>query len=219
MKAVIFDFDGTLTKRNGNLWKKIWKDLGYDVGPNSYYVSLYKSFINGKITHKQWCQLTCYAFQKKGFNKDRFDEIISEISLMNGAERLIKTLHEQGKELFIVSGNVNYAIKKVLGSNNEYISDIKANDFNFDESGNLVSITGTKYDFEGKATFVKELCNERGYSPSDILFIGNSDNDEWVYTSGARTLCVNPDKTKSENKTIWNNVVCTDDLSGLVEKI
>ena len=33
MKAVIFDFDGTLTERRGNLWKRIWKELGHDIGP------------------------------------------------------------------------------------------------------------------------------------------------------------------------------------------
>ena len=30
MKAVIFDFDGTLTEKKGNLWKRIWKELDWD---------------------------------------------------------------------------------------------------------------------------------------------------------------------------------------------
>ena len=44
-----------------------------------------------------------------------------------------------------------------------------------------------------------ELCKIKGYDPCDILFVGNSVNDEWVYQSGAKTLCVNPDSAKIEN--------------------
>lgn len=69
MKAVIFDFDGTLTEKKGNLWKRIWQSLGYDIGSDSYYVSLFKRFMSGNITHKQWCEFTLEAFKEKGFNK------------------------------------------------------------------------------------------------------------------------------------------------------
>ena len=44
-------------------------------------------------------------------------------------------------------------------------------------------------------------------------------NDEWVYKSGARTLCVNPDETKSENKEIWNKVIHTDNLLDIEKEI
>ena len=67
MKAVIFDFDGTLTEKKGNLWKRIWKELGHDTGPDSYYVSLFKRFMDGNITHKEWCDLALVTFQEKGF--------------------------------------------------------------------------------------------------------------------------------------------------------
>lgn len=36
MKAVIFDFYGKLTSKRGNLWKKIWQSLGYNIDPDSY---------------------------------------------------------------------------------------------------------------------------------------------------------------------------------------
>ena len=219
MKAVIFDFDGTLTEKKGNLWKRIWKDLGHDIGPDSYYVSLFKRFMSGNITHRQWCKLTLEAFQEKGFTKQKLDEITDDMTLIHGAEDLIKYLHSKGLELHIVSGNIISVIEKVLGPNNRYISAIKANKFLFDKQGNITEIVGTKYDHEGKATYIKELCEKKGYKPSEVLFIGNSMNDEWVYQSGARTLCVNPDDTKSENSTIWNKVIHTDNLMDLEREI
>lgn len=219
MKAVIFDFDGTLTEKKGNLWKRIWKELGHDIGPDSYYVSLFKRFMSGNITHRQWCELTLEAFQEKGFTKQKLDEITDDMTLIQGAEDLIKYLHDRSFELHIVSGNIISVIEKVLGPNNRYISAIKANEFLFDENGNITEIVGTKYDHEGKATYIKELCEKKGYKPSEVLFIGNSMNDEWVYQSGARTLCVNPDDTKSENSTIWNKVIHTDNLMDLEGEI
>lgn len=219
MKAVIFDFDGTLTEKKGNLWKRIWKELGHDIGPDSYYVSLFKRFMSGNITHRQWCELTLEAFQEKGFTKQKLDEITDDMTLIQGAEDLIKYLHDRSFELHIVSGNIISVIEKVLGPNNRYISAIKANEFLFDENGNITEIVGTKYDHEGKATYIKELCEKKGYKPSEVLFIGNSMNDEWVYQSGARTLCVNSDDTKSENSTIWNKVIHTDNLMDLEGEI
>lgn len=219
MKAVIFDFDGTLTEKKGNLWKKIWQSLGYDIGLNSYYVSLYKRFMSGDITHKQWCELTLEAFKEKGFNKQKLNMLTDNMTLIQGADDLIKNLHSKGLELHIVSGNIVSVIKKVLGENKKYFTSIKANEFLFDEHGNIAEIVGTKYDHEGKATYIKELCQRKGYKPSEILFIGNSMNDEWVYTSGARTLCVNPDDTKSENRTIWNKVLYTNNLLDVEKEI
>ena len=219
MKAVIFDFDGTLTEKKGNLWKRIWQSLGYNVDPDSYYASLYKRFMSGNITHRQWCELTLEAFKEKGFTKQKLEKLTDSMSLIDGAEGLIKYLHAKGLELHIVSGNIVSVIENVLGNNKQFITAIKANEFLFDNNGNILQIVGTKYDHEGKATYVKELCEKKGYKPSEVLFIGNSMNDEWVYTSGARTLCVNPDKTKSENNRIWNKVIHTDNLMDLEREI
>ena len=106
MKAVVFDFDGTLTEKKGNLWKKIWQELGYDIGPDSYYVFLYKSFMAGEISHKEWCDLTLEAFKKKGFNKNMLDQLSSHMVLIDGAKELMQELYAKGIDLHIVSGNI-----------------------------------------------------------------------------------------------------------------
>ncbi len=218
MKAVIFDFDGTLTTSRYNLWKDIWRRLGYDVGEGSYYKSLLHSFMDNKITHSEWCVLTCQAYQDKGFNQEIFYDMVSGISLMNGAVELFKYLTSKGIELHIVSGNILDAIEAVLGDNIDYFLEIKANDFIFDENGKIKEIIGTKYDHEGKATYIKQLCEDKNYDPSEVVFVGNSMNDEWVYQSGARTICINPDETDIGNSTIWNKVIYTDNLMDIAKE-
>jgi len=219
MRVVIFDFDGTLTEKNGNLWKKIWSKLGYDIGEGSYYRNLLNKFLNKKITHKEWCVHTLNAYKERGFTREMLDDLVSKISLMSGVDELFYTLHSKGIEMHIVSGNIVSVIENVLGENMKYVTEVKANEFVFDESGLISDIIGTKYDHEGKANYIRELCKQKGYDPNEILFVGNSRNDEWVHKSGARTLCVNPDGTDYANSTIWNKVINTDNLMDIMKEV
>ena len=77
----------------------------------------------------------------------------------------------------------------------------------FDVNGLLSNITGHAYDFEGKARFITMIAEGLGCHPIDILFIGNSLNDEKAATSGARTLCVNPKHTHFHVESMWNNAI------------
>ena len=86
-----------------------------------------------------------------------------------------------------------------------FIDEIRANNFFFDSDGLLDRIIGTKYDFDGKATFISKISEEYGIPVQSILFVGNSMNDEYVYLSGARTLCINPKNTDSLDKVVWHN--------------
>ena len=68
-KAIVFDFDGTLTKKNQNIWKMLWETCGYPTDKTSLYAKLYVSHVIKKeITRKQWFDLTCEAFKKKNLD-------------------------------------------------------------------------------------------------------------------------------------------------------
>lgn len=207
MKTIFFDFDGTLTQESANIWKSIWRKLGYDIGSDSYYRALYKSFMEEKITHQQWCDLTCEAFIKKGMNKEMLDELASGIKFIDGAREVFEILKKQGFEIFILSGNIVEVIEQVLGDNTKYLDAIMANIFVFDEKGNLQKIAGTSYDFEGKAKFIKEYKEKTFSNADDLYFVGNGGNDEWAHLSGCHTICINPDGTDANDSTKWHEVI------------
>lgn len=95
-----------------------------------------------------------------------------------------------------------------------------ANSFIFHPNNTLSTIHGTKYDFDGKAEYIKKIVQEEGFkSASEILFIGNSDNDEYAYKSGAQTLCFNPKLTDGKNKKIWHKTFKADSYHDLYEFI
>ena len=207
MKAVFFDFDGTLTYKSKRIWKEIWQMLGYEIVKNSYYAKLYNDFMDNQITHQEWCDLTCEALIEKGMNLDILNQLVKDIKLINGATETFEDLKKRGYSLHIISGNIIDVIEKVLGENVKYFDTINANDFSFDNKNNLTYIKGTNYDFEGKAKFINEFKEKTGAKAEDLYFIGNGNNDEWAHLSGCNTICINPDRAETDNKTKWHKTI------------
>ena len=216
MKAIIFDFDGTLTKKDRNIWKAIFEDLGLDTkSEKSEYKTQFRDFLAGKINYQQWCDETLAVYRANGFSEKMFYNLADQIVLLDGFSAMVQKLNEKGLKLHIVSGNFVEIIEYVLGDYKKYFDSISANHIEFDQNGIISKIIGTNYDFEGKAKFIKTYAQNNGIAPQDILFVGNGDNDEWVYLSGCKTLCINPDKTDCNDKTKWHHAI--EHLSNLQE--
>lgn len=215
-QAIVFDFDGTLTKDkiNRTTWEKIWIELGYS---EKECQELHRRFNKKEINHSEWCKITENKFKECNLHKQTLEDIAGKIKLIKGVRKTLKQLSHDGIKIYVVSGSIGIIIKNILGDMTQYIDEIKANYFKFNSAGYLVEIVGTQYDFEGKAYFIQQIASELKISPKDILFVGNSNNDRFAYLSGARTLCINPILTDPANDTIWHNYIQTcEDLSQIL---
>ena len=202
-KAVILDFDGTMTTtENGSTsWEIIWKHLGYTINECAMYHS---QFRNNQISHQEWCEITLEKFRAKAFTSSMIPDIASKIVPVKGLAEFVLALRAKGIILYIVSGSVRQIINATIAPTIlQSFEAIKANDFRFDSSGLISGIVGTKYDFSGKADYLKQVIHENSCSPMDLLFVGNAGNDSWASKSGARTLCVNPTSTDPDNPKHW----------------
>ncbi|MBQ3494637.1 MAG: HAD-IB family phosphatase [Clostridia bacterium] len=205
-KAVVFDFDGTLTQKNQNIWKMLWEKCGYTTDKNSLYAELYvRHVIKKEISREEWFNLTCDAFKNKKMTYFDFYDVSEQIKLINGARETILDLYNRGYSLFIVSGCIRETIEIVLGDYVKYFEDIESNLCVFDMNGNLQKLIPTDYDYEGKAKYV-DILKSKGYSPENIVFVGNADNDEWVYQTGCKTICINPQNADVNNSKKWKKV-------------
>ena len=208
MKAIFFDFDGTLTYTSLNFWKKLWATLGYDIKEGSYYKNLFYDAIAGKFSHQEWCDKCCAKFMEAGLTKEILLDIANTIDMMDGFEETMKKLKEMGYMLFIVSGNIREVIDHNIGEATKYFEGIYANKFIFNAAGRLTEIIGTKYDNAGKADIIKYIARVTETDVKDIWFVGNGDNDEWVYTTGCKTLLINPYGTKKhDDNTVWHKQI------------
>ena len=205
-RAVVFDFGGTLTvpKFKENTWERIWRSAGYDL---QVAHELHHQFSTGKITHQEWCDLTCDKLRAGGFSRDAFKRLYSEVEVVDGIEETFSVLRNRNVQIHIVSGSLRDIIENALGPAARYIDSIRSNDFVFGSTGELERIVGHPYDFEGKAHFITKLASDIPCHPIEILFVGNSLNDEKAATSGARTLCVNPKHTHHYVESMWNNTI------------
>ncbi|MEK6325230.1 MAG: HAD family hydrolase [Acidobacteriota bacterium] len=205
-KAVIFDFDGTLTKPRSTrtTWEAIWESVGYNANDCGL---LANRFLKGDITHSQWCQLTLEKFKLKHLSRDGVISVAAGIELLPDFDECMKEIQRLGVPMYIVSGSIWDVITNVLGDSAEYFRRIEANNFGYKPDNTLGAITGTKFDFEGKGDFVKEIAKELNVSPSDILFVGNDINDEHVKAAGARTLLVNPQLTSPSKQSAWDQYI------------
>lgn len=214
IKAIVFDFDGTIStckseSRNSS-WEKIWESLGYSIEDCE---SLYKDFRNGKLgkgdtAHQKWCDITCLKFRQKGLNKAKLKEISEDFELLKGTKQGISEFKKKNIKIYLLSGSIIQMITYIWGDElDNYFDRYMANRFQFDNTGEglLNKIIGTKYDFEGKSNFIKEIIQDEKFEPKEVLFVGNSDNDVFAYKSGVQTLCYNAILTDPNNKTIWND--------------
>ncbi len=203
-KAVIFDYDGTLTFGDyNNIFKSLYQVLGYATDRNSAYYQDYVDFINFKIDYAGWVKINEEDFKNGGLTKDIFDSVTENIKLIKGLEKTLKTLHENGVKLYVLSGNFIYAIKKTLGKLAELFTEISANEVHFNEDGTLSHLVATEFDYDCKPKFIEKVINELGVLPEEICFVGNGENDKFAYRAGAKTICVNPVDADEDDAEKW----------------
>lgn len=209
-QAVVFDFDGTLVHEdNRTTWEQLWVLLGYRERDCQ---ELHQRFNNGEITHKKWCEITSERFREKGLNRKQVESLGKTMRPLDGVNETFKELSSNGIKIYIVSGSIYNIIQEALDGALQYVDEIKCNRFDYDKDGKLKRIVGTRYDFLGKAEFIRMKAAELEISCRDILFVGNSINDRFAYRSGARTLCINPRLVDITDTKAWNNVIqsCSD---------
>jgi len=206
-KAVVFDFDGTLSLRLDDdltTWERLWVSVGYTVNDCNELARKYVK--NGKVSHadhKKWCEETCAKFKKNDFTREHLDQATQEVRLVAGVRETLVQLHNAGITLLLTSGSIRDIIRQSLGDVYDLFDEVHANHLVFDANDRLDHIRGTHYDFEGKGEFIRKVVEEQDLSPLEVLFVGNSLNDIWASNSGARTLCVNPHYTNPNDARDW----------------
>lgn len=216
MKAIVFDFDGTLTKsrKESNCWYEVWKymdDLAYDD-------FLYKKYKNNEIDDIEWFDLIFKRYKEKGVKREYLHEISKKIELLPGAHETLKYLYDNDVKIFILSGGIRQIIEDILKRENVYnfITSIETYDLIFDNEGNLIDFKQPNFhNPENKNEYIDLLTKQYNLKSDEILFVGNGANDEKVYLSGANTLCINPDDADISNKVVWHNAI--ENCGNLVE--
>lgn len=217
-KAVIFDFDGTLTKPNKyeSSWERTWAKIDkLDEDER-----LYNLFETNKLTFNQWLEEIFKVYKDSNVSISTFTEIANETELIPNAEKTLKNLYENNIKIFILSGGIGNIIQIKLKKILKYIEDIEAYFFEYDKNGIINNVTMPKLDVEDKSNYVNYIKDKYNLKKDEIVFIGNDKNDEDAYKTGIKTICINPNKANYTDKEIWNHcILSSNNLEDIEEYI
>ncbi len=214
-KVVIFDFDGTLTISKSSTWGRIWEKIDA-LEEDQRLMDMY---FNNEIDYVTWVKLGYECIKEHNYTEQDLNELVANMKLIDNVEKVFKKFKENNIQIYILSGGLKIAIEKTLKSLKDYVKQIEATNFKFDENGKLNGFTVPHHNPENKFEFVSEVIAKEQVNPKEVLFVGNGKNDETVYQTGVNTLCLNPHKANYENKEIWHNTIKTDNLEEILTYI
>ena len=160
-------------------------------------------FSNGEIDYIEWCELVSAKLKKYGYSHEDLIQVANQTKILPDVENVFKKLKFYGYRIEIISGGITEVIQKSLGDAVKYVDRINANKLLFGVDGKLQQIIATEYDYKGKAVCIEKSLRETGTLPQNAIFVGNSANDEWVWRTGVKTICINPEGANYKNKQLW----------------
>ena len=211
-KAVIFDFDGTLTNDN-NTWYKIWNELNMrDV--DDY---LYDKYKKGEFTYDEWVEEAFKYFIKGKLNKSIIIKVAKETKPINNIEQTFKLLNEKGIKIYVLSGGIKNVIEIVLDKSKKYINSIEAHNLKLNNLNCVVGYENPDHNLHNKQEYIKRIIEQLNIKPEELLFVGNDWIDETACKTGCQTLCINPEETNANDKSIWHDHLETDNLLDIMK--
>lgn len=204
-KVVVFDFDGTLSKPSKlpNSWARVWDRIGCQEEDEK----LYKLYSSGKITYREWTNLVLDIYKREKVSEIMLKDISNETILISGLGELLKFFKNNSVDVYILSGGIKNIIEFSLLEYMPYIKKIEADKLIFNENRELTNIDFVDNSVENKSLFIFKIMEKLNLKSDEIVFVGNGSNDEDVYKTGVKTICINPDDADFKNTVKWNHCI------------
>ncbi len=213
-RCVVFDCDGVLVDSVSS-WKTLHDGFGTD---NSQNLS---QFIAGKITDVEFMRsdIAMWKAIREPIHEDELFRMYSGISLMEGARETIKELQDEGVYVAIVSAGVDLFVSSIAAMLK--VDDWIANGFEFDEDGFLTDNGVCRLHASGKGDVITRLMDIHGFSPEEIVSVGDSEMDLSMMVEGSKFIGFNPSRDSSIKAFTDANVpiVMEKDLSKILDFI
>lgn len=176
IKLVVFDLNKTLIHEN------TWHDLNLAMGvtqeEDERFMLWYET---GKITYEEGQKMLERIYKSHGrAKKETMVKLISQYQYLEGAQDIVAYLKDKGYHVALITGSFDVLAKKV--SEELGIEHFSAhNRLEFDEKGNFSRIICDGYDYEFKAKELQRLCDELGIDVTQVVFVGDGDNDTYGF--------------------------------------
>lgn len=184
MKLAVFDFDSTLM--DGETLEFFAKEIG--IGEKVKAIT--DRAMRGELDFFE--SLTERVSYLKGLPVDKINEICKHLPLMNGAEKVVKGLKDNGYKVVCFSGgfkNATIPFCEKLGIDAEFSNILHSKD------GVLTGLVGGEMMFnDSKGQLLKRLQKILGITEDDTLTVGDGANDlsMFKYAGKRVAFCAKP---------------------------
>ena len=166
-RLVVLDMDSTLLKI------EVIDELARQMNVADRVSKITEAAMNGEIDFDESFRRRVRLL--KGMPRSVIDNIIREMPLNDGAERLVKTLKSVGYKVAVLSGGFIYfveALKRNLGIDYGY-----ANALEFDGDIATGEVSGEIINGERKLHYMKKIAAQEGVALKQVIAIGDGAND------------------------------------------
>jgi phosphoserine phosphatase len=111
----------------------------------------------------------------RGLDESALQRIASELTLTQGAERLVETLKSLGYKIAVLSGGFTYfgrLLQERLG-----IDYLHANELGMENGGLTGGVVGDIVDGRRKADLLRDIADKEGISLEQVIAVGDGAND------------------------------------------
>ncbi len=205
LKVVFFDCDGTLTTVKSS-WEYLHRRLGlWDDNADEFQ----RLFRQGKIDYHEFCRRDALLW--KGLPVNRVTDVVDEIPYSNGAQELIRWLHEQGIYSIILSTGLSFLVERVrndLGIRRALSNVLVARD------GLLTGEIEIHVQHDGKGEWVRRILREMDITPDDAAAVGDGEGDRDMFASVGLSIGCN---LKPELRTLVDHALDDGTLASATE--
>ena len=213
-RCVVFDCDGVLVDSVSS-WKTLHDGFGTD---NSKNLS---RFIAGEISDVEFMSsdIAMWKEIQDPIHKDELFRMYSGVALMKGARETVQHLQDSGVYVAIVSAGVDLFVSSIAAMLK--VDDWIANGFEFDDEGFLSDDGICRLHASGKGDVIHRLTKMHGFSPDEIVSVGDSEMDLSMRIEGSHFIGFNPSRESSINAFTQAGVpiVSEKDLSLILQHI
>jgi HAD superfamily phosphoserine phosphatase-like hydrolase len=213
-RLVAFDLDGTLIRGLKFSWTLVWEALGY---PADTHKAGMRRYLHGEISYAEWCEWAVKMFRVKGLTRDRFKTILQGATVTANLEQAVKCLRENNIATAIISGGIDTILYELIPNADTLFDHIFINRLRFDAEGLIEGVDATAYDFKGKAAALQKICDERGISTEQAVFVGDGFNDAHVASTAGLSIAYPP--RDYETEAAAHILIREDDLMKVVEHV
>ena len=199
-KAVIFDIDGTLTKK-AIFWTEITRKLGASV---EKHMQLFENLVEGKISEDRATEGLVELWNSTGrAAKPEFQKILNAIPLRDDAKDIINYLKSKEYKLVIITGSLD-VFAEIIAGKLEIDTWYSNGRTKWNEDGSIVDF-GFNVDQAGlKAEQLKDYLKKNNLKPQECVMVGDSSNDVELFKLTGNGVIIRTESWEDEfEKIAW----------------